>query len=124
MPRPAKRLATATTSRRLASSRWFLARVPTSATHSRSMRSLAARPSPPSASFRSAARPASIRLASSASCSAVSPGILLTCFRYSRTGSASSASACSPSQARKRARPDAASYPAPCCAARYSPSWG
>ena len=81
MPRPVYRLASDTTRRRFASSRWFLARLPSSAIHSRSMRASARSAPPPSASFSSANRPASIRLASSTSCSALSSGTLPICFR-------------------------------------------
>ena len=81
MPRPVYRLASDTTSRRFASSRWFLARVPSSAIHSRSIRASVDRLRAPSASFSSANRPASIRLASSTSCSALSSGTLPICFR-------------------------------------------
>ena len=82
MPRPVYRLASETTRRRLASSRWFLARLPSSAIHSRSMRCVrgAARSLPRPASPRRTG-PASIRLASSTSCSALSSGTLPICFR-------------------------------------------
>ena len=72
MPRPVYRLASDTTRRRFASSRWFLARRPSSATHSMSIRASAGRSAAVWASFSSANRPASIRLASSTSCSALS----------------------------------------------------
>ena len=81
MPRPVYRLASETTRRRLASSRWSLALLPSSATRSRSVRASARRFRLPSASFSSANRPASIRLASSTSCPAVSSGTLPICFR-------------------------------------------
>ena len=58
MPRPVYRLASETTSRRLASSRWFLARRPSSAIHSRSPPDVQVQHRPaPSASFSSANRP-------------------------------------------------------------------
>ena len=81
MPRPVYRLASETTSRRLASSRWFLARraVLGDPLQVDALSSVAARSR--SASFSSANRPASIRLASSTSCSALSSGTLPICFR-------------------------------------------
>ena len=81
-PRPANRLASDTTSRRLASISWFLACRPSSASRSRSGPLGAGRRRPLSAASRcSARRPASIRTASSVSCPAVSLGTLLICAR-------------------------------------------
>ena len=81
MPRPAYRRASETTRRRLASSRWSLALLPSSATSSRSVLWPARSTPPPSASLSSANSPASIRLASSTSCPAVSSGTLPICPR-------------------------------------------
>ena len=80
MPRPVYRLATDTTSRRFASSRWFLARRPSPTIHCSSRRSFGSNRSP-ELIFSSANSPASIRLASSTSCSAFSSATLPTCFR-------------------------------------------
>src|SRR5882757_7709600 len=110
MPRPVYRLATDTTSRRLASSRWFLARSPSRTIQRRSRlicprlgsplplawAPLVRAPLPLIWSRRSRAyNPASIRLASATSSSALSRATLPILFRYARTESAESVSSAS-----------------------------